>query len=136
MFRTALVLVVLVTATSAWAGGHAWQRGIWRDIHSVTASSSTLTLPVTPGVPSTTVAGVALPGVPPSYMSLPVDDVVEVVTIDGTDGIRYVAQWRRHFTSAVINDPVDYAVEGDSLIVRAIKGKDFKLRIVTRIRLQ
>ena len=136
-----LLALLLVTAlagpaTTISASEHQWQGGIWRDIQQVTQDGGAISIPVG-GLQPYTVNGITVPGAPPTYISIPTAAQTEYVTIDGPAGLRYVAAWRRHFTGVIVNDPIDFAVEGQHLYVRGTKaGQAHKLTIVKIIRLE
>lgn len=134
--RLLLVGVLLMSAlSSVWAADHAWQHGVLRDLQFSSSAGGAISLPIG-GTPATTVAGVTIPGTAPTYLSIPTTDEQQYVTIDGPDGLRYIARWRRRLKSLIINDPIEFVVEGESLFVKGSKpGDAFKLRMVSTTRL-
>jgi hypothetical protein len=142
--RRALIVFVVLVATSPLATGqqtgplknvHVWQPGIWRDIRVVSGTPGAMTLPVG-GSPPVTIGNTTVPGTAPMYLTVPIDDKAEYVTIDGPDRLRYVARWRKRFKGVIINDPVEFSLEGDHLFIRGSKGEALKLELVSTIRLE
>jgi hypothetical protein len=126
---------VVACSVAVTAADHKWQRGVWRDVQSSTQATTSMSIPIG-GTPSSVVAGVTIPGTAPTYMSFAIPVNTECVTIDGPDALRYVACWQRHFAKLIVNDPIDFAVEGSSLFVRGDKKNEaFKLKTVKIIRL-
>lgn len=132
-----LTLVLLLVALAPLsAADHVWQHGTWRDVQHSSDNGGSLTVPIG-GTPPTVIAGVAVGGTAPTYLSFPMTVNTECVTIDSPDRIRYEACWQRRFKHVIVNDPIDFAVEGEKLFVRGDKkGESFRLAIVKATRLE
>lgn len=109
-----------VVAMPVSAKERQWLKGTWRDIQAVTVNNGTVSLPTGLGV----------------YINLPLNDATEVVTIDGPNGLQYIATADRHLVGVIVNDPLDFFVDGSRLYIPGDKkGKEYKLTIVKVIRL-
>lgn len=116
--RTVILLALLAASPT-------WQQGVWRDVQHVTEAGGGVSIPVGGGA-----------GVAPLYLTFPADDPKEVVTIDGPDGLRYVAWWRKRLPGVIINDPVAFAIDGNRLLLHGPKrGQTYTLTIVSTTRL-
>ena len=140
MRRVLIVLVLLLASCPVFAADHVWQQGLLRDLHVGSAADGALSVPIG-GTPPSTVAGVTIPGTAPTYVSVPITDEQQYVTIDGPDGLRYVARTRPRLIHkgvgpSIINDPITVAVEGTHLYVLGQKpGQVHKLSLVSTTRL-
>lgn len=114
-----------------------WQQGVLRDLQLVPENGGAISVPVG-GTAPTTVAGVTIQGTAPTYLSFPMSGELQYVTIDGPGGLRYVARWPLRLTATIINDPIDFAVEGDYVYVKGDKHAESKkrLRLVSTTRLE
>jgi hypothetical protein len=124
MRRPILSVAVAVAASVALAGAERpWQRGTLRDL-KLTADQQAISVPLSAGA-----------AVPPLYVS--VAGEWEYVTIDGTDGLRYLARWHQRLTPTVINDPVMFIVADGFVYVKGDKNAESKkrLRLVSTTRL-
>ncbi len=87
-------------------------------------------MPMTFGPP------VILPGTAPTYFSIPISSEWQYITIEGSDGLRYVGRWQRKFRNIIINDPMEFTVEGRWLFVHGLKPNEaFRLELVSTTRL-
>lgn len=131
-----LVLCELAVGTLA-AKNRAWQTGHWRDSQIQVSDGGAISIPIG-GTPPSTVAGVTMPGTAPMYFSFPMTGTVQIVTVEGADGLLYVAS--RPITRAwpvIVNDPITFAIEWDRLYTQgngADPKKEFWFQIVKRIR--
>jgi hypothetical protein len=115
---------------------HQWLKGKLRDVQLSSDGAVGVSIPVG-GTPPSTVAGVTIPGTAPTYINVSEDSTAQILTIDGPDGLRYVARSNRHLEGLIVNDPIDFAVEGRFLFVRGVKkGKEYKLLLTKTIRLE
>jgi len=134
---TRITALVLVGSVALLAKDRPWQQGHWRDSELQTVSGGTLSIPIG-GTPPSTVAGVTIAGTAPTYLSIPTTGTVQVVQIDGDDGMTYIAvrpvsrPW-----PVIVNDPITFAIENDRLYTKgngADPMKEFWFTIVKRIR--
>ena len=133
-WRLSLLVCGLVVSAAAEP---AWQTGVLRDVQLRTGDTSTVNIPVG-GTPPTTVAGVTIPGTAPIYIGAASTNEWQVLTIDvAADHMRYVARTLVHLTHIIINDPIEFALDGKYLVVRETtpKKKTYKLTVVSRERL-
>jgi hypothetical protein len=86
--------------------GHPWQAGIWRDISLLAGPPGSISIPI--GTMT---------------YSAPFADEQQYATIDGPDGLRYVARWRQRLTDAIVNDPMAFYLDGKWLYVKGAKPK-------------
>lgn len=130
------LVVVLALGLPIAAADHAWQSGTLREVRVGSTGGGAVSVPIG-GTPPTTVSGVTFPGVAPTYISIPMTAELEFLTIDGPNGMRYVARSPRHLKGFIINDPLDFTIEGDNVFVRGPKpNQSTKLRLVSTTRLE
>lgn len=113
--KTCLLAAWLVLgASSVQAADRLWQQGIWRDQRPA-------------GDPN---AAVFVEGV-----MIPIADQSEFLTIDA-EGLRYTVKSNRHRTGDIVNDPMEFQIDGESVYIRGPKPTEsYKLRLVTRTRI-
>lgn len=114
-----------------------WQHGVLRDLQIVTGAGTSVSIPIGGSAP-TVVAGVPIGGSAPMYVSAPVNEEWQYVTIDGPNGLRYVARWHQKLGATIINDPIAFAVEDGFVYVKGDKNAESKkrLRLVSTTRLE
>jgi hypothetical protein len=120
MRRALLGVVVCCLLGAEGFAARRWQAGTWRESQIRDAGGS-VSIPI---------AGI--------YFNLPDEMTVQTVTIEGPDGMLYVASRTvKRLWPVIINDPVPFAIEDDRLYTRG-NGTDPKkemwFRLVKRIR--
>jgi hypothetical protein len=141
--KTAVVALGLFLGALAVgeSADHVWQRGTWRGLQSTTTvSGGAISLPVG-GTPPTTMIGalgipITTPGTPATYITIPTTGADHHYAVDGPDGFRYVARTPREFATVIVNDPIEFSVEGKTLYLKGAKPKDvYRLTLVSTTRL-
>lgn len=111
-------LACVVMSSAVIAKDRHWQKGVWRDVQPVTVHNGSVSVPIGN-----------------TFFSLPLNDATDVFTIDGPDGLQYVATYHRHLQGIIVNDPMEFAVEGKYVYVR-LAGNEKRLTLAKTIRLQ
>ena len=131
-----VLVSVFFSSPSAEAKDHAWQRGVLRDLQLATQAGAAISLPVG-GTPPVTTGSVAVPGVAPTYLSIPIADELQYVTIDGPSALRYYRSMRTPIHESHHQRPIEFAVEGQRVYVKGIKGGQVhELELVSTTRLE
>jgi hypothetical protein len=126
--RPTVALMLLLVGLPLHAAERRWQPGVLRDVQIVTGAGAAVSIPLG-GSASTMVAGVPVGGAAPFYVSVPIGEEWQYVTIDGQDGLRYMARWHQRLEHAVVNAPILFAVDGVIVYVKGDRQAEAKKRL-------
>lgn len=112
-----LLLAFVLVASPLCAADRLWQHGTWRDQRPAGDPATMYNIPI--GTQS---------------FSFPLVSTAEFLVIEGADGMLYTAKTNSHRKGIIVNDPVEFAIDGEKLVVRREDGSTWKMALVSRAR--